>query len=590
MKRSLLKLAIGLGFVSLGGAAFAQCPTITCPSDVTIPNDGGTCEAVYNYTEPVGTDPCSATNQTFTYTGAMETFVVPAGINSVTIETWGAQGGNDGTVLGGLGGYATGTLAVTPGQTLYIYVGGKGTDGPGSGQNCGLAGGWNGGGPTGATCCSNAGGGAGAGGGASDVRVGGTALTDRVIVGAGGGGAGDNDVGANGGGLVGDNGGSYNSVQTTGGTQSAGGQAGGTYWPSHTCSPATDGALGVGGDGDGNDGGGGGGGYYGGGGGANNGAGGGGSSYIGGVTAGSTTGGLQSGDGEIVISWSGTGGPVTTTQIAGMPTGSTFPVGTTTNTFVVESQSVTDTCSFTVTVEDTEAPVITCPGNTTMCTDIGEGLAPSIVDNCTGETLSYTLTGATSGSGSGDANGATFFAGTTTVTYDVIDAAGNTDQCSFDVTINTILDLNVTTSGMTLTAAATGVTYQWLVCPSMNALSGQTNQAFTAGSDGSYAVEITDGSCTDTSACISVSQASVEEFGAQFKVYPNPTDGAVTVDLGNYAEDIEVRVVSADGKVVYTSYINSTKQNIDLSTYSKGIYSLIITDGSNQSIHRITLQ
>jgi hypothetical protein len=45
------------------------------------------------------------------------------------------------------------------------------------------------------------------------------------------------------------------------------------------------------------------------------------------------------------------------TQITGLPSGSLFPLGTTTNTFeVTDANGNTSTCSFTVTVEDTEAP------------------------------------------------------------------------------------------------------------------------------------------------------------------------------------------------------------------------------------------
>jgi hypothetical protein len=243
-------------------------------------------------------------SNTFGYTGNVQNFVVPTGITKLNVELWGAQGGNDGTIIGGKGGYAKGTLTVQSGSTIYVYVGGKGTDGPGSGQNCNLAGGFNGGGPTGTVCCSNAGAGAGAGGGASDLRIGGQSLSNRVIVAGGGGGAGDNKEGGIGGGLTGGDGGTYNNVTATGGTQTAGGQPGGHY-SSHTCSAGTAGSAGQGGIGDGNDGGGGGGGWYGGGGGPNNGGGGGGSSYVNhsSVSQGSTTASVQSGHGQIKISW-----------------------------------------------------------------------------------------------------------------------------------------------------------------------------------------------------------------------------------------------------------------------------------------------
>src|SRR4029450_11017271 len=49
-----------------------------------------------------------------------------------------------------------------------------------------------------------------------------------------------------------------------------------------------------------------------------------------------------------------------TAQIAGLPSGWTFPVGTTVNTFrVTDADLVTTDCSFSVTVNETEAPTIT---------------------------------------------------------------------------------------------------------------------------------------------------------------------------------------------------------------------------------------
>ena len=107
--------------------------------------------------------PYESGSQTFSYTGAEQTLTIPSGVESITIVAYGAQGGFDGGAAGGLGGYSTGTVSVTAGNTIYIYVGEQGTSGDG-GIACNLAGGWNGGGDTG-NCCGGsnpAGGGAGA--------------------------------------------------------------------------------------------------------------------------------------------------------------------------------------------------------------------------------------------------------------------------------------------------------------------------------------------------------------------------------------------------------------------------------------------
>src|SRR5206468_3839038 len=60
----------------------------------------------------------------------------------------------------------------------------------------------------------------------------------------------------------------------------------------------------------------------------------------------------------------------TTAQTAGLASGSLFPVGVTTNTFVVtDAAGNTATCSFTVTVSDAQPPAIVCPADITQNTD-----------------------------------------------------------------------------------------------------------------------------------------------------------------------------------------------------------------------------
>ncbi len=123
------------------------------------------------------------TTLNFNYTGNMQTWTVPSGVAQVYIEATGAQGGvgQGENAFGGFGGRATGDLSVTPGQTLYIFVGGRGQTAIVDQVS---GGGWNGGG----NAFSINGGLRGGGGGASDVRVNGTSLNNRVIVGGGGGG------------------------------------------------------------------------------------------------------------------------------------------------------------------------------------------------------------------------------------------------------------------------------------------------------------------------------------------------------------------------------------------------------------------
>jgi hypothetical protein len=92
----------------------------------------------------------SAQPTTVTYsTPGSHTFVVPAGVVSISVDAQGAEGGS-GTPFppeatpnpGGLGGRAAGVIVVSPGEALQINVGGKGGDGsPGTGGAGGVNGG-----------------------------------------------------------------------------------------------------------------------------------------------------------------------------------------------------------------------------------------------------------------------------------------------------------------------------------------------------------------------------------------------------------------------------------------------------------------
>ncbi len=236
----------------------------------------------------------------FAYTGSVQYFTVPSGVTQLKVIAKGAMGGYNSTMWSSLcsstlpdspgrGGCIEAVINVTPGQIMNIYVGGKGTNGyyVSCAANQGN-GGWNGGGNGGYGYGPYSGGG---GGGASDVRLGGVALTDRVIVAAGGGGAGGNyytivnaERGGHGGGLTGMDGyGNSAPYPSSGGAQ--GGQpgvggAGGTLFSPWI--PGSPGTLGLGGNAgtavppsNGSGGGGGGAGYYGGGGGCWGGGGGG---------------------------------------------------------------------------------------------------------------------------------------------------------------------------------------------------------------------------------------------------------------------------------------------------------------------------
>lgn len=119
------------------------------------------------------------------------------------------------------------------------------------------------------------------------------------------------------------------------------------------------------------------------------------------------------------------------TVAASPASGSFFPKGTTTVTATAtDASGNTSQSTFTVTVKDTQAPTITCPGNITVPSNPGTSTAvvtysATASDNCAGVTVAFS-----------PASGSTFNLGTTQVTATATDASGNTATCTFNVTVN----------------------------------------------------------------------------------------------------------------------------------------------------------
>ncbi|MAP54771.1 HYR domain-containing protein [Altibacter sp.] len=128
--------------------------------------------------------------------------------------------------------------------------------------------------------------------------------------------------------------------------------------------------------------------------------------------------------------------------VSGLGTGATFPVGTTTETYeVTDASGNTSTCSFDVTVEDVEAPVIMCPADQTVTADasgtytvpdyLGDGIA-TVTENCTADPTVV----------QSPSPGTMVTAGTTSVSIIVTDDAGNQAVCVFNLMVEPSLGVD----------------------------------------------------------------------------------------------------------------------------------------------------
>jgi HYR domain len=216
-------------------------------------------------------------------------------------------------------------------------------------------------------------------------------------------------------------------------------------------------------------------------------------------------------------------GTVTCTPAAG----TFFPKGTTT---VNCSETGGANCSFAVTVNDTQAPTITCPGNVTTTTAPDQCSATvtygsaSANDNCDG-TLSPTCT---------PASGSSFSKGTTTVTCSATDSSGNTGSCNFTVTVNDNQNPTVTCPTPIITNTASGqcsaaVSYQ---TPSASDNCPGSTVACSPASGSTFAKGTTTVTCTAT-------DTSGNTGSCQFTVTVNDNQNPTVTCPGNITKSTD---------------------------------------------------
>ncbi|MCB0477684.1 MAG: T9SS type A sorting domain-containing protein [Crocinitomicaceae bacterium] len=116
--------------------------------------------------------------------------------------------------------------------------------------------------------------------------------------------------------------------------------------------------------------------------------------------------------------------------------------------------------------------------------------------------------------------------------------------------------------------------FQWLNCDSgMDPIQGETNNFISPPSNGSYALEITEQGCTDTSACVDFQYVSIEDIKVihEFSIYPNPAQDEVFIQYSNLFKIEKIILFDAMGQIVSRWEFNPNNR-LDISRFSEGIY------------------
>jgi hypothetical protein len=180
----------------------------------------------------------------------------------------------------------------------------------------------------------------------------------------------------------------------------------------------------------------------------------------------------------------------------------------------------------------------------------------------------------------------------------------NTDTVEIDFAALPVVNLGYDTSfcaqdgsSITLDAGNEGDTYLWST--------GETDQTLTVDTltlgYGMHAISV---EVTDAKGCVGSDQVTVElknctgigenSANVNVDVYPNPNNGAFTVELNSlHTNKVNIKIVSITGAVVFeqrdVTVNGSYKQNINLYRYSKGVYNLYILGKGYQINKKIVI-
>jgi hypothetical protein len=286
---------------------------------------------------------------------------------------------------------------------------------------------------------------------------------------------------------------------------------------------------------------------------------------------------------------------------------------------------------------DNNSPNENCPINTV----VGDFSTTSSSENCT-YTYTYSLI---AGNGTNDANNNMFIISgnelqtnaeidyeeqnTFNIYVQTDDGSGGTFTKAFELTANNLNDnapvlsdasftIDENSANQTVVGTLTATDADGDLNPlTYSIIAGNTNDAFaidnTAGEitvnqsselnfeitpEFTLTVEASDGTYNDN-AIVTILLNDLTETGihdlqlSNINVYPNPTTGMLTIDLSNITNNlIKIGVINVTGQLVYMEKIENTKstKKIDLSSYPKGIYFMLLKSNNSITAKKIILE
>ena len=149
---------------------------------------------------------------------------------------------------------------------------------------------------------------------------------------------------------------------------------------------------------------------------------------------------------------------------------------------------------------------------------------------------------------------------------------------------------DVTRSGGVLKSLdGQGYTYQWLDCDVFkNPVVGATNQTFSPGVAGSFAVRVNAGECNVESICQETWPTGIQNINDKLgvSIYPNPVDYELQIDKGENKK-LNIEITDYSGRVVYSKQAISKITKVNMSELSSGVYFVKMSNDNGSHIEKV---
>jgi len=161
------------------------------------------------------------------------------------------------------------------------------------------------------------------------------------------------------------------------------------------------------------------------------------------------------------------------------------------------------------------------------------------------------------------------------------------EEQSLEVEVTSI-DNTVDVNENVISANQVDASYQWLDCNNdFTPITAGNSQTFTATNTGSYAVIITQGSCSDTSSCVPITItgfADIPDYSAS--IYPNPFSQEINIEIKGGNVGVNFELINPLGKVISRGILGE-KTKLSAFDFTPGVYFIKLEEGEAIELKRI---